>query len=55
MYLSKTGWLANPESLKNLKNPENGVSGAENLKNPAKDTENERMPPSQKGQTYIIH
>ena len=30
----RSGWLADPESLKNLKNPENGVSGPENLKNP---------------------
>ena len=29
-----SGWLADPESLKNLKNLENWVSGLENLKNP---------------------
>ena len=29
-----SGWLVDPESLENLKNPENGVNGPENLKNP---------------------
>ena len=28
------GWLSDPESLKNLENPENGERGPANLKNP---------------------
>ena len=60
LHQYSTGWLADTESLKNLRKPENGVSGLENLKNPEnghkiKDLENEKIPPSQKCQIDIIH
>ena len=42
--LELPGWLADPESLKNLKNPENGVSVPENLKSPENRPKNYRGP-----------